>query len=546
MPTSPVNSANFLRGGGAMGELTRAYNWDDSPVGNPEGWPQSLRTTVSTILLSKFPMFLWWGDELLQFYNDAYRPSLGNQGKHPQALGQRGEDCWPEVWPTIKPLIDRVLDGGESTWNENQLLPINRNGHMEDVYWTFSYSAVLTDSGKTGGVLVVCQETTQLILAQKNVQQSEARFRAIVEQAPLGIALLSGREMTIETANEPMYEIWRKDSSVIGLSLVEAQPELRGQRFIKLLEVVYDTGEPYFGHGELAQMERDGRLQEAYFNFAYTPLRDASGTTTGVMILAAEVTIQKKNELVLQQSLQREQDINQLKSQFVSTASHEFRTPLTTIQTSADLINMYLAKPQPIAKPAIEKHLGVISQQIKDVDELLTDLLTMGKIEAGKVAFHPRWVDTRVLCQQVIDSHFIHQIDGRVVQLLVEGVPHTTFLDEKLLGHALVNLLSNAFKYSRNDPRLVLHFTSETVMIQVIDTGIGIPASDLSSLFQTFFRASNSKGIQGTGLGLVIAQQFVELQGGTLTVQSEEGIGTTFTIILPNGAPELSEDIDTN
>ncbi|AUD07574.1 histidine kinase [Spirosoma pollinicola] len=255
-----------------------------------------------------------------------------------------------------------------------------------------------------------------------------------------------------------------------------------------------------------------------------------------------QTTQQKQTELVLQQSLEREKELNQLKSQFVATASHEFRTPLTTISSSAHLISMYLAKPQHIATPAIEKHLKVIARQVKNVDELLTDLLTMGTIEAGKVTSQPRWVDISGLCQQVIASHFSHQRDGRVVQLSVQGVAYTTFLDEKLLGHTLINLLSNAFKYSQSDPHLVLCYTTEAVMIQVIDWGIGIPASDLSSLFQTFFRAGNTEGIQGTGLGLVIAQQYVALQGGTLTVQSEEGIGSTFTIVLPNGTSGSKQD----
>ncbi|WP_421825678.1 PAS domain-containing sensor histidine kinase [Larkinella sp.] len=484
-------------------------------------------------------MVLFWGNELIQFYNDAFRPSLGNQGKHPGALGQRGQDCWPEIWPTIKPLIDQVLAGGESTRSENQLLPIYRNGQMENVYWTFGYSPVLTDSGRVAGVLVVCQETTQLIIAQQKIQQSEERFRTIVEQAPLGIALLSGRNMVINVANEAMREIWRESSfvenpSVVGMELIEAQPVLKGQRFIELLEAVYDTGVPYFGTGERALIKRNGTLQDAYFNYTYTPLRDVSGTITGVMVMAAEVTSQIENEFILQQSLQREQELNHLKSRFVSIASHEFRTPLTVIQSSTDLIKLYLAKPQDIAKPFIEKYAEVISRQIEHVNELMTDLLTMGTIEAGKVSFHPLWTDVVMMCQHVIDRHFSDRIDGRIVDFSLEGVPYSISLDEKLMSHVLVNLLSNAFKFAPDSPQLVLRFTSETVMIQVIDTGIGIPASDLSALFQPFFRAGNTSSIQGTGLGLVIARQFVELHGGTLSVHSVEGIGTTFSIVLPN------------
>src|SRR5688572_32581203 len=114
----------FLQGGGEMGKLMRSRDWSRTPLGPPVEWPQSLRTTLSIILNSKFPMFLWWGPELICFYNDAYRPSLGNDGKHPHILGMRAEEAWSEIWATIKPLIDQVLSGGGATWSEDQLIPI--------------------------------------------------------------------------------------------------------------------------------------------------------------------------------------------------------------------------------------------------------------------------------------------------------------------------------------------------------------------------------------------------------------------------------------
>ena len=153
----------YLEGGGEMGALTRAYDWSKTPIGSFDNWPQSLRTTVSIILRSDFPMFLWWGNEMIQFYNDAYRPSLGDEGKHPTALGQRGVDCWPEIWPIIYPLIEQVRNTGKSFFIEDKLVPIFRNGRIEDVYWTFSYSAVIGESGEIDGILVVCHETTHQV-----------------------------------------------------------------------------------------------------------------------------------------------------------------------------------------------------------------------------------------------------------------------------------------------------------------------------------------------------------------------------------------------
>lgn len=168
-----------------MGALTRAKDWSATTLGAPGQWPQSLRTTLSILLNSKFPMFLWWGPELICFYNDAYRPSLGQHGKHPSILGQPAQEAWPEIWAIIKPLIDQVLSGGDSTWSEDQLIPIFRNGKIEDVYWTFSYSPVNDESGKPAGVFVTCTETTQKVNTLKEIKEREDQLNFTINAAEL-------------------------------------------------------------------------------------------------------------------------------------------------------------------------------------------------------------------------------------------------------------------------------------------------------------------------------------------------------------------------
>ncbi|MEO6168181.1 MAG: PAS domain S-box protein [Chitinophagales bacterium] len=179
-------SAQFLSGGGEMGALMRSKNWREHAIGTVEGWPQSLRTTLSILLNSKFPMFLWWGPELTCFYNDAYRPSLGSNGKHPGILGEPAEKAWPEIWHIIKPLIDQVLTIGEATWHEDQLIPIFRNGKIEDVYWTFSYSPVNDESGKISGVLVICNETTEKVRILREIKEREDQLSFTINAAELG------------------------------------------------------------------------------------------------------------------------------------------------------------------------------------------------------------------------------------------------------------------------------------------------------------------------------------------------------------------------
>lgn len=176
----------FLSGGGEMGQYIRTKDWSLSAVGSPVHWPQSLRTALSIILNSKFPMFLFWGAELTCFYNDAYRPSLGNDGKHPSILGISGESAWPEIWEFIKPLIDDVLQKKESSWNEDQLLPIFRNGKMDDVYWTFSYSPVIDETDIPAGVFVTCTETTEKIKLVETLRDSRDQLEFAIEAAELG------------------------------------------------------------------------------------------------------------------------------------------------------------------------------------------------------------------------------------------------------------------------------------------------------------------------------------------------------------------------
>jgi len=159
-----------------MGAYTREKDWRLTTIGTPETWPQVLKTTLSNLLNSRFPMFLWWGPELICFYNDAYRPSLGNKGKHPHILGMPASEAWPEIWEVIHPLIQQVLEKGVATWSEDQLIPIFRNGHMEDVYWTFSYSRVNDEQGEPVGVLVTCTETTDKVITLKKLAESKAQL----------------------------------------------------------------------------------------------------------------------------------------------------------------------------------------------------------------------------------------------------------------------------------------------------------------------------------------------------------------------------------
>jgi PAS domain-containing protein len=194
-------------------------------------------------------MLLWWGEDLIQFYNDAYIPSLGQNGKHPESLGQKGEECWSEAWHTIKPLIDEVLAGG-AVWREDQLIPTFRNGKVESGYWTFSYSPVQDESGKIAGVLAVFNETTPQVLAMEKMEQSERTMRSIVLHAPVGICILDAEIMRTEVVNDIFLELSGKTRAEFeDKSLWEIFPELE-DRYSSFLNMVAATGAPFKGREE--------------------------------------------------------------------------------------------------------------------------------------------------------------------------------------------------------------------------------------------------------------------------------------------------------
>jgi PAS domain S-box-containing protein len=177
-------TADFLAGGGEMGALTRAFDWSASPIGPLDLWPQSLRTALRILLNSNHPMFIWWGPELIQFYNDAYRQTMGPE-RHPSALGQRGQDCWAEIWDVIGPQIEQVMSGGGATWHENQLIPVTRHGALEQVYWTYGYSPI-DDGHQIGGVLVICRDVTEEHAATAALREREAELARVQQIGRIG------------------------------------------------------------------------------------------------------------------------------------------------------------------------------------------------------------------------------------------------------------------------------------------------------------------------------------------------------------------------
>ena len=290
--TNKADLRAFLRGGGEMGQLTRQMDWSRSALGEPEEWPQSLKTTLGIIINSKFPMFLWWGPDLICFYNDAYRPSLGDDGKHPSILGMPAEEAWPEIWDFIKPLISKVRASSDAVFFEDHLVPIYRNGKMEDVYWTFSYSPVPDEMGEVAGVLVTCNETTHKVQTLKHLQESERRFQNLIRDASVGVVMLEGDQMKVEMVNEAYGRlIGRELSELIGRPIFEIVPEA-AQDFEAIIRSVFVSGEGLYLHEHPYRVIKDGKEFNGFLNLTYQPFREGHEAIRGVIIFCQDVTLQ--------------------------------------------------------------------------------------------------------------------------------------------------------------------------------------------------------------------------------------------------------------
>jgi len=254
-------------------------------------------------------------------------------------------------------------------------------------------------------------------------------------------------------------------------------------------------------------------------------------------VIALEETNEKLllRETELKKALESERDLNELKSRFVSTASHEFRTPLSSILSSVDLISMYTSDSQ-ITKR--EKHIGKIRKSVSSLTNILNDFLSLGRIEEGNI--HPVFsaIELEELCNDISEELRYFERDGKRISFLIEAENSVFYSDKKILSTILTNLLNNALKYSSELVSCELVHKNQQLKIKITDRGIGIPEEEQKHLFTRFFRAKNAEHIDGTGLGLSIVKKYVEILEGQISFESKEGEGTRFEIILPEATKQ--------
>ncbi|MES2526505.1 MAG: ATP-binding protein [Bdellovibrionota bacterium] len=516
------------------GKLASSIDWSKHSLGPAESWPVSLKTLLGFIFRNNHPMFLFWGDDLTCFYNDAYMPSFG-VGKHPTAMGQKGIECWPEIWHIIGPQIDQVLSTGVATWNVNHLVPIFRNGKIEEVYWTYSYSPALDENGKRVGVMVTCTETTESVMAQRETDKMKDELYTLFQKAPFPLAMLSGPEHRFRFANNMYVNFILGDVDYSGKSVEELLPTAKTLGFLDLLDTVYKTGVRYEAENAFFETTVNGTKRSFYFDFIYEPIRDRNGEIEGILAAVTDVTdhvlFRKKleeNKLELDKAIEVRDD-------FLSIASHELKTPLTSLLLQSQQHQRFLDNKDDRAyeKDRVDRNAAQTNRLGKRLNRLVDDMLDISRIRTGKLSMQKEQGSISAIVKSVLQK-LEGQIHDYGVKVNFTGVEDSGVFDPFRIEQVITNLLMNAFLYGNKKPvEVTVTEVNNNIRCTVKDNGIGIAKEFHESIFNRFERVGGTGQVSGFGLGLFISQQIVNAHGGRIWVESEVNQGSSFTFEIP-------------
>jgi PAS domain S-box-containing protein len=527
----------LFTGPGEMAERCRTFDWAATPLGAVEQWSQSLRTMAAAVLASRNPMLLFWGPRLIQFYNDAFRPSLGPPGgpapRHPRALGMPAAEFWTDVWDVVGPQVRGVMERAEAVWFENLYLPIERgDGTLDDAWWTYSYSPVRDDDGRINGTLVVCLETTPSVKARAAIEFERRRLADLFRLAPAFMCVLRGSDHVFELTNEN-YQKLIGFRDVIGKPVREALPEIEGQGYLELLDRVLRTGEPYVGDTMPVRIRAtgNGAPRQRHLNFVYQAITEPDGTRSGVFVHGVDVT-----EVI--EARAAAESANRSKGEFLAVMSHELRTPLNAIEGYSELLELGVHGPLTNAQ---RDDVARIRRSERHLLGLINDLLNYTRVEAGAMTYDL----ADVLLDDVIstcDALTAPQRRARGHTFEFRGCPAglRVHADRDRLQQIVLNLLTNAIKFTEPGGRIVVAcgVDGDAVHISVEDTGRGIAPDEIERIFEPFVQvdARYTRAHEGVGLGLAISRDLARGLGGDLTVVSTVGVGSTFTVTLPRSA----------
>jgi len=377
----------------------------------------------------------------------------------------------------------------------------------------------------------VRERTTELVTANGALRESESRYRTVAERTPAAIVVLDTEAGRFTEVNENAVRLFGMSrEALLQVGPAEVSPAFQPDGQLSLQAARQQIAKALAGSTpifEWVHRRGDGAEIPCEVRVARMP---AAGREL-VIGAITDITARKQAEAELRTALEQEKELNQLKSNFVSVVSHEFRTPLGVILSGAEILENYFERLRPEQRAG---HLQDIRHATRQMTELMEEVLLLGKVESGKMECKPEWMELRAFCRRLVEEQC--SATGGKCRLTVEltGIPARAWADEAMMRHIFTNLLSNAVKYSPagSPVRFSVRREGATALFEVEDHGIGIPAEDQKALYEAFHRGRNVGDIPGTGLGMVIAKRCVEAQGGTIEFASAVGHGTTFRVRL--------------
>jgi signal transduction histidine kinase len=552
-----------------MVTMLRNTDWSLTPLGPPATWPEALRLQLNICFESAFPIAVWWGPDLIQFYNDGYRPILGAT-KHPHAFGQPAIETWPDIWPTIGPLVEQVVQQGVAVKGEDMPLVLERNGYPELCHFTFSYSPIRNIRGHIDGMFTAAVETSERVRAERRqafqlTLADELRGLSdtddIIATATgllcthLQVARAYYAEIDDSTATFNIPLQWTESPDLPQLpargSIDEFGPylltTLRQGQPIVIDDMRTDPNftafiEPYEALAirsiVIIPLIRDGRLRGT-LNIAHISARMCTAEDLVVITDVAERTWEALERARAEDALRTS---NRLKDEFLAMLAHELRNPLAPILTAAEMLRIVAH-----ADPRVTKASEVISRQAKHMTALVDDLLDTSRVTRRLVELDKELVSLRSVIDNAIEQTK-PLIESRRHQLRIQDNAPSQMLigDRKRLVQIFANILNNAAKYTPEGGVITCSISAEEGQIHVrtSDTGVGIKESLLPHIFDLFTQAERTpdRSQGGLGIGLALVKSMVSLHGGEITASSAGiGKGSVFTVLLPMARYDLAD-----
>ncbi len=560
-----------------MAALIRQRDWSRTKLGPIEEWPQSLRTSISICLASRFPIVLYWGEEYTVLYNDAYSAILGS--KHPWALGTGCSECWAEIWDTIGPMLDGVVTKGEATWSDDLLLELERFGYPEECYFSFSFSPVRIETGAVGGVFTAVIETTAKLIAERRLNTLRELAARVADadtedkMVALATETLGGNRYDFSFAMLYVPESGGKYIEPKGwVGVPSDHPLCAGRKSLDFSQLaIMDVVNEAFRSAEVkvvADLSQScpnvplGIWETAPVEAVALPIVLPGHVSPAACLLVGlnarkrldydyrvfleMVARQLATNLAAARAHEEERkraealaELDHAKTTFFSNVSHEFRTPLTLMVGPIEAM-LERASPSAVVSKA---ELQLVHRNSMRLLKLVNTLLDFSRIEAGRVqaVFEPTDLSTLTADNA---SAFRSAMEQAGLEFVIDcpPLPEPAYVDRDMWEKIVLNLISNAFKFTLSGRIIVrLKTVADQIQLNVEDTGLGIPEEQQSKVFERFRRVQGVRGRshEGTGIGLALVQELVRLHKGSIRVESRVGEGSRFIVSIPRGSTHV-------